>query len=225
MRQYIKENMKLPGELISMVPTKNENSSNPGRRTKVARLLDEYDLKELGEELEKLWTTENERRSLRELADYFNRRLLKQQLENVNDHVLDGESSNMYRLLTGEDVSSAERTRVERQLERNGINVDTLTSDFVTYQAIRTYLVEDRGAEYKPDRKDPLEREKQNLEQLRGRTVAVTEDKLVQLRENGDVTLGEFSTLVDIRVVCEDCNTQRTVVELLNDGGCNCSSS
>jgi hypothetical protein len=225
MRQYIKENMKLPGELISMVPTKNENSSNPGRRTKVARLLDEYDLKELGEELEKLWTTENERRSLRELADYFNRRLLKQQLENVNDHVLDGESSNMYRLLTGEDVSSAERTRVERQLERDGINVDTLTSDFVTYQAIRTYLVEDRGAEYKPDRKDPLEREKQNLEQLRGRTVAVTEDKLVQLRENGDVTLGEFSTLVDIRVVCEDCNTQRTVVELLNDGGCNCSSS
>jgi hypothetical protein len=208
-----------------MVPTENENSSNRGRRTKVTRLLDEYDLQELGEELEQQWTAENDRRSLRELADYFNQQLLKQQLDNVNDHVLEGESSNIYRLLTAEDVSSAERTRVERQLERDGINVDTLISNFVTYQAIRTYLTEDRGAEYNPDRTDPLEREKENLEQLRGRTAAVTEDKLAQLRENDDLSIGEFSTLIDIRVVCEDCNTQRTVVELLNDGGCNCSSS
>lgn len=201
---------------------KNGGASNQGRKTKVARLLDEYEFQELGEELERLWTAENNRRSLRELADYFNQRLLEQRLDQVNEQVLDGESSNLYRLLTADDVNRAEQTRVERKLERDGINTDDLESDFVTYQAIRTYLKEERGAEYEPDQTDPLEREKQNLEKLRGRTAAVTEDKLAQLRETADISLGEFSTLIDIRVVCEDCNTQLTVFELLNDGGCDC---
>lgn len=201
---------------------KNGGASNQGRKTKVARLLDEYEFQELGEELERLWTAENNRRSLRELADYFNQRLLEQRLDQVNEQVLDGESSNLYRLLTADDVNRAEQTRVERKLERDGINTDDLESDFVTYQAIRTYLKEERGAEYEPDQTDPLEREKQNLEKLRGRTATVTEDKLAQLRETADISLGEFSTLIDIRVVCEDCNTQLTVFELLNDGGCDC---
>lgn len=205
-----------------MESEKNGGASNQGRKTKVARLLDEYEFQELGEELERLWTAENNRRSLRELADYFNQRLLEQRLDQVNEQVLDGESSNLYRLLTADDVNRAEQTRVERKLERDGINTDDLESDFVTYQAIRTYLKEERGAEYEPDQTDPLEREKQNLEKLRGRTATVTEDKLAQLRETADISLGEFSTLIDIRVVCEDCNTQLTVFELLNDGGCDC---
>jgi len=207
-----------------MESAKNGESTR-SRKTKVARLLDEYDIRELGKELEQLWTAENDRRSLRELADYFNQRLVEQKLEQADKQVVDGESSNIYRLLTTEDASSAEQTRVERQLERDGISVDNLKSDFVTYQAIRTYLKENRGAEYESDTKNSLERTKQNLEQLRGRTAAVTEDKLTQLRNSGDISLGEFSTLIDIRIVCEDCNTQRTVSELLNEGSCDCPTS
>lgn len=207
---------------MNMASEKNGGTANEGRQTKVARLLDEYEFQGLGEKLEELWTAEHNRRSLRELADYFNQRLLEQRLDQVHEQVLDGEPSNIYRLLTADDVSSAEQTRVERKLERDGIDTEALTSDFVTYQAIRTYLQEDRGAEYEPERTDPLERETQNLEKLRGRTAAVTEDKLAQLRDSAEISLGEFSTLVDIRVVCEDCNTQLTVFELLNDGGCDC---
>ena len=209
-------------EPVGMESSDESSTSDRGPRSKVARLLEEYGLQGLGDELEQLWTAETDRRSLRELADYFNQQLLQQKLEQSNAQPLDGEVENIYRLLTADTVSGAERTRVQRQLERDGIDVDALESDFITYQAIRTYLKAYRGAEYAPADRDPLEREQQNLQQLRGRTVAVTEGKIEQLRDNDDITLGEFRTLVNIQVVCEECNTQLAVFDLLERGGCDC---
>jgi hypothetical protein len=210
-------------ELDYMDSSDESSTSERGRRSKVARLLEEYELRDLGDELEQMWTAETDRRSLRELADYFNQHLLQRKLEGANAQPLDGEVENIYRLLTADTVSGAEQTRVQRQLERDGIDVDALQSDFVTYQAIRTYLKAYRGAEYTPANKDPLERERQNLQQLRGRTVAVTEGKIEQLRDSDDLVLGEFRTLVNIQIVCEECNTQLAVFDLLERGGCDCS--
>lgn len=198
------------------------DSSTNGRRSKVNRLIEEYDLQGLGAELEQLWTANEDRRSLRELAAYFNQRMLSQALEDESIKPLDGEIENMYRLLTDDDASSAESTRVKRRLERDGVDVETLLDDFVTYQAIRSYLKYHRGAEYTPEETDPLERERTNFQKLRGRMVSVTEGQIEQLRESDELTLGEFRTLADIRVVCEDCNTQFDVLELLERGGCHC---
>ena len=39
--------------------------------SKVARLIKKYDLQGLGAELEQLWTADEDRKSLRELASYF----------------------------------------------------------------------------------------------------------------------------------------------------------
>jgi hypothetical protein len=197
-------------------------ASSRGRRSKVPRLIDEYDLQGLGAELEQLWTAEKDRKSLRALARYFNQHLLQQALEEADVQYLDGEIENTYRLLTDDEVSSAESTRVQRRLERDGVDVDELKSDFVTYQAIRSYLKDHRGAEYTPAETDPLEREATNVQKLRGRMVSVTEGKLEQLRASDELTLGEFRTLADIRVVCEDCNSQFDVLDLLERGGCNC---
>lgn len=197
-------------------------TSGRGRRSKVARLLEEYDLIELGEELERLWTADDDRRSLRELAAYFNRRLVGRRLAESDVQVLDGETENVYRLLTDDDVSRAERTRVRRRLERDGIDVDSLEADFVTYQAIRTYLKDHRGAEYTPAESDPIERETESLQQLRGRITAVTDEKLARLRDDDHLSLGEFRTLVNVRVVCESCGTQWEVQELLEREGCDC---
>ena len=198
--------------------------SGRGRRSKVARLIDEYDLQSLGAKLEQQWTAEEDRKSLRELARDFNWQLLKQALEKANVQYLDGEIENTYRLLTDDEVSSAESTRVKRRLERDGVDIDALENDFITYQAIRSYLKDYRGAEYTPDETDPLEREATNIQKLRGRMAAVTEGKLKQLRASDELTLGEFQPLADIQVVCEDCNTQFDVLNLLNRGGCNCTN-
>lgn len=200
------------------------SGSGRGRRSKVARLIEEYEMDSLGAELERLWTAEEDRRSLRDLAAYFNRRLLQHALEDANVRPLDGEVENMYRLLTDED-SGADRTRIRRRLERDGVDVDAIERDFVTYQAIRTYLKKHRGAEYTPDETDPIEREIANIQQLRGRVDSVTEGKIHQLRRTDKLDIGEFRTLVDVRVVCEDCNTQFDVIELLERGHCDCSNS
>lgn len=199
--------------------------SKRGRRSKVARLIDEYELDEIGAELEHLWTAEENRQSLRDLADYFNLQLLTYAVEKANIQHLDGEVENTYRLLTDNDISSAKATRVQRRLERDGVDVESLKTDFVTYQAIRTYLKDHRGAEYTPAETDPLERETTNVQKLRGRMVSVTEDKLEQLRNSGVLTLGDFRTIAEIQVICEDCNTQYDVVELLDRGSCECSNN
>lgn len=190
----------------------------------MARLIEEYDLPGLGDELEQLWTAEENRRSLRELATYFNQQLLQQALTEANIQYLDGEIENTYRLLSDGDVSSAEKTRVRRRLERDGVDVDALQKNFVTYQAIRSYLKDNRGAEYTSSDQDLLEREETNVQKLRGRMVSVIEGNIEQLRDREELTLGEFQTLADIRIVCEGCNSQFDIMELLDRGGCDCEN-
>lgn len=200
----------------------DSSASGRGRRSKVSSLIEEYNLQGLGAELERSWTAEDNRKSLRELADYFNTKLLEEALNETSVQHLDGEIENIYRLLSADDVSSADRTRTRRRLEREGIDVESLQNDFVTYQAIRSYLKEYRGAEYTPAETDPIEREASNIQQMSGWVASVTEGKLDQLRKQDDFTLGEFRTLSDILVVCEDCNSRFNALELLDRGGCNC---
>jgi hypothetical protein len=200
------------------------STSKRDRQSKVARLIDKYELDGMGAELEKLWTADEDRQSLRDLADYFNHHLLRHSLNNANIQQLEGEVENTYRLLTADDISSAESTRVQRRLERDGVDVNALNTDFVTYQAIRTYLKDHRGAEYTPAETDPIKRETTNLQKLRGRMVSVTEGKLEQLRSSEALQLGDFRTIAEIQVICEDCNTQYDALELLEQGGCACSN-
>ena len=200
----------------------SDKSTTRGRRSKVARLIDEYGLHELGPEMERLWTADENRRSLRSLADYFNQQLLESVVEEHDLQLLDGELENIYRLLTDDEVSSADRTRVCRRLEREGIAINDFKSNFVTYQAIRSYLKTHRNAEYTPEESDPIERQKTNIQQLQGRVTSVTEGNLEQLRASDQITLGEFRTLANVQVICEDCNAQFDVLELLDRGGCDC---
>ena len=195
-----------------------------GRRTKVARLIDEYGLETLGPEMERRWTADgDERLSLRALADYFNQQLLADRTAEAGMQPLDGEVENTYRLLTDDDVGSADRTRTRRRLERNGIDVESLRDDFVTYQAIRSYLKNDRGAEHTTDDRPRTVVEAENIQRLRGRATTVTEERLEQLRSGGHVRLGDFRVFAEIRVFCEDCGTRYEIEELLERGGCECS--
>jgi hypothetical protein len=204
----------------------DRNSStkgDSGRQPKVVRLINKYELDEIGEEMERLWTADSDdRKSLRELAAFFNQRLLKTAMAAEGLETLDGEVENIYRLLLDNDVREADRMRTRRRLEREGVDIDELTSDFVTYQAIRSYLKDTRGAEYTPNDRDPLEREAENFQKIRGRTVSITEGKLEQLRSSDQLSLGTFRTFVEISVVCEDCGTRYEVAELLDRGRCEC---
>lgn len=192
-------------------------------RTKVARLIDEYDLEGFGDELERLWTASgDERRSLRELAEILNKRVLKTSIERSDINTLSNDIDGIYLRLQGEKGTPADQTRTRRQLEREGVNVETVQSDFVTYQAVRSFLQEERNAEYEPE-SEPVKRDKANIQQLRNRTKLVTETKLDGLENADQIELGSHQITVDINVYCEDCNRQFDVIDILDQGRCNCN--
>lgn len=198
-----------------------------GTRTKVARLIDEYDLHGIGAELERRWTRTENRSSLRDLADYFNRELLDAAFDTMEVEPLDGGVDNVYRLLTDEDVTSGVRQETRSRLKQRGLDVDSIESDFVSYQAVRSYLQDVRNAS-PPDTdlsaEAYRERKRTTVQQLVGRLTTVTEDALTELVKAGALTLGEFDVLVTVRVHCMDCDTRLGVAELLRDGHCRCEA-
>jgi hypothetical protein len=198
--------------------------SGRGRRSKVARLIEEYDLGAIGDELERAWTADGDRRrSLRDLADRFNRELLERVLRDAGVSSLDGEVENTYRLLTAESVSGADRTRIQRHLEREGIDVDALLEEFVSYQSIRTYLRKHRGVEHAREETDRVESADRTIQQLRNRLAAVAEQRIDQLDRNDELDAGSVGVMVDVRAVCADCGSQYPVGGLLDRGGCDCA--
>jgi hypothetical protein len=201
----------------------DDTGSRPS--SKVARLVDEYDLGEsFGDDLERRWTAEgDERESLRDLAARFNRRLLANALSAAGASTVSGEVENLYRLLTADDVSSGMRTEARARLDRDGVDVDALERDFVTYQAIRSYLTDYRDAEYEePSADETVQSVAETVQRLRSRLRSITDGSLDRLRSTDRLTLGTFRLFVDIDVLCEDCGAQYGVVELLERGGCDC---
>ena len=193
------------------------------RRSKVERLIGEYDLSGLGDELVASWTAEgDERKSLRQLATEFNVALVDARLERAGVTHFDTDGQAIYEALS-EDNAESDRATVEARLERAGIDVEELEKDFVTYQAIRSYVKDIRNAEYQTATdEEHIEKQKNTIQRLVSRATSVTEEKLTRLRDTGRISLGNFRLIIDFQVYCRDCDTQKTVSDLLDGGGCEC---
>lgn len=201
-----------------------EGRGDPGPAPKVARAIERYDLEGVGDELERRWTRPDERQSLRRLADWFNERLLRAALEDASVDTIAEDVSHLYAVLAGETGSPGERTQVERRLERAGVDVASLSDAFVSYGAIRTYLVDHRNASPPStgDDEDEEDRAAATIDALRNRTASVTESKLSRLRDADRLRVGSHRVLVDVQVLCEECGKQYEVTGLLESGACDC---
>ncbi|EMA26344.1 rod-determining factor RdfA [Haloarcula argentinensis] len=193
-------------------------------QSKVAQLIETYELSSMGAELERAWLGENgQRQSLRDLADRFNQALLVAAIRDAGMDVIDGEPANFYRLLTDDDVSAGKRIEARNRLDRAGIDVDTLEDQFVTYQAIRYYLTEVRGASYEPESEAAqVEQERGTIDRLRSRVETIVRDTVDRLNTADKLTLGDYRVFVSIDIRCQDCGTRYSISDLLDRGGCNC---
>jgi hypothetical protein len=139
---------------------------------------------------------------------------------------VDGEVANLYQLLTDESVSTAARLEAERRLEREGVNLEKLKQDFVSHQAIHTYLRKYRNVSSPDlDDREPAKTARNRLDRLASRTMTVTEDTIESLQHNGIINITKPSVLLDLRIVCEECGGSYTVEELLSAGGCRCGGT
>lgn len=207
-----------------MLMASNKTTSESQYRTgKVERLIDEYDLAELGDELQDLWIGyTGEQRSLRELASWFNQQLLQAEINEVDVGTHSYDIERVYTILTGNDVSSGTRARIHGRLKQDGVNVEQLKSDFVSHLAIRTYLRHHDTTRVESNT-DQVAKEAQRIQRLRSRTTTVTESKLEQLRATDRIWIGDFRILTEIQAFCEECETRYDIDELLSQGSCACS--
>jgi hypothetical protein len=195
------------------------------QKYKVGKVIQRHSMDGMADELENRWTGENgEARSLRDLATYFNRELLKSVLAKNDKRYRRRDVAHIFESLTEDDVSPGERTRVRKQLERDGIDVEALEQEFVTHQAIHTFLTQGRGVtkDTEPGG-DRLGRAKQTINSLRNRVIAVTETTITQLSKAEILTIGSFDIFVDLTVHCADCGTSISVSELFESKGCECT--
>ncbi|GAB7090556.1 hypothetical protein JCM18237_08270 [Halorubrum luteum] len=201
------------------------SSKSDGKpNSKVANVIERYDLTGWGDRLEREWLGETgERTSLRDLADTFNRAVLAAALREAGEAVIEDDVASTYRVLTDDDVSRADALRKERELKRLGVDVEEVRSNFVTHQAIHTYLTKYREAELSDRTPDP-DAKIETLERLEGRTAAVAESTLDGLVGAEAVTDRNYELFVDVRTVCEDCGTDYALVDLIRQGGCDCES-
>ncbi|MFC7205386.1 rod-determining factor RdfA [Haloferax namakaokahaiae] len=189
--------------------------------SKVGRLIETYEFNGFGDELEARWTADEDADSLRTLARAFNLELLQHATDDAGLDLLDGEVESLYDALTGDDATGAERTRARGRLERAGLDVEQLQKNFVSHQAIHTYLTSYRGASKERRQSDPTER----VQRLRGRLVAVTESALDSLEHREKLEIGTPDVLVDIQVLCTECGRQYGFDELIEQGSCACADT
>lgn len=202
------------------------DDTGPGTHgSKVARVIADHDLEGMAARLERSWTgTGEQRRSLRELADLLNREMLAATMRDAGMQPLSGEVDNLYRLLSDDDVSSGQRAEAEAKLEREGIDLDELRADFVSHQAVHTYLTDYRDVD--PPGTDATARPDAavgTIQRTAGRLESITEGSLERLVDGGDLTLGTFDVVVSTQVYCADCETQYDVTDLIDRGGCDCT--
>ena len=190
---------------------------------KIDRVADEYGLEGIGDELESRWlgTNDAEQSSTRELADHFNKETLRAAMRESDTFTLSGDVEEVYRALA--DGENADATLVRSRLEQSGIDVESVTSDFVSHQTVYRYLKENRGVE-RPERDSDgkVADAVSVIQQLQGRTTAVTEQKIQTLKNDDAVSVGEFSVLNDVQVICESCGRSHEVTSFFEQGGCSC---
>lgn len=213
--------------LSSVLPNRDAMTElqEGNRKYKVGRVMSAYDLADLHDRLPDLWLgNSGEEVSLRDLAKRVNVAIVRAALEQAGEDPLDGEAENVYRLLHDDDVSAGVRIQQRNRLERAGIDVDELESDFVTHQAVHTYLT--KGLDIRKEsteETDPIEKHETRIQRLRNRLDAVMEQSLDELQNAGELSIGRVDTTVSLQVYCEDCETQYDLLELLHEDGCNCT--
>lgn len=193
------------------------------RNFKVGRVLEEYELPELDERLEELWLGDGsaETYSLRELSEHINKLLLEIAMERAGIDPLDGEIEETYRLLKSDDIDRDVQQKAIHRLEREGVDVDRLNQDFVTHQAVHTYLTEFRDVHQQPAQSSPTHLKRE----LKNELSNIAAESLEPIPDEDELALGNFTLDVNIQVHCKDCGETYQLQELIENRSCRCEIS
>lgn len=190
---------------------------------KIGRIAAKYDLSDVDSWFVSAWQQET---SVRTLADEFNEDVIAEALSEANVRGVMWNPTPVYDALHTGELSDAEEIEIRGELERAGINVDGLSSDLVSHQTVYRHLTKCLDASRSDERTLAERREaaRETVYALQNRTELVTESTLKTLQSADTTDIGAVEVLVDIRVVCSDCDSSMDFETAVEDG-CDCTPS
>ncbi|MDV7351219.1 hypothetical protein R3751_15745 [Halorubrum distributum] len=190
-------------------------------RPKIIRVIDKYDLDGIGDEMVAEWTKpESTRRSCRELAEFFNIRVLDAALREAGiiwDRSLVEECAAI--------IKDRDKSLTGFDLDSRGVDIDEVGEDMVSYQSIYTYLTEYRDTEYEREINDLHSRVK-SLRQIETKAETIVTGIISQSVSHNQVHGAEPQIEVTTECICETCGSNTEMSVYLQNGGCPaCSQS
>jgi hypothetical protein len=154
------------------------------------------------------------RKGYRQLADWLNTMMLRREMDQAGLSTLGDEPESKYQRLTGDDETVADEVR--NDLHNEGINVDSLDSDFVSYGVVRKHLKEcldlDRDIE-------STDWEAEAIKYTHEHASGKLEDAIRSLLNKERLAAcGDVEAHVFFEVECEGCHTRVPVDRALRRG-------
>jgi len=141
----------------------------------------------------------------RSLAEWFNKRLLYTAYERAGRETLGGRIDSDYEMLIGDNTLAKEELR--DSLISDGVSVDSVVDDMISYGTIRKHIVDCLGEEKKQQSSD-TDWERNSIDLAKSLTKKKCEKALSSLDSKGVVRGAKDSTVeVDILLGCDECQT------------------
>jgi hypothetical protein len=189
---------------------------------KVCRVLDERGVDHYDDRLLEEWQADrSQRKGYRALARWLNVTLLRREMDQAGLPTLGGEAASKYERLRDDDRDSAE---VERMLRREGVGIDALDDDFVSYGVMRTHLLECLDAEYEPA-ESASDWEAESIRIARDHAGEKITDAVRSLVNKDEIAVGgDVSVRIDAEIECGECEVRAPLRRVRRRGYvCECS--
>lgn len=199
---------------------------------KVGRSVDTYGLEGLDADLAR--RRHESDASLRDLADYTNRRILAAALDaaavDLSDTLYgavddDDAVGVLYDTLADDDTPAERVARVRTRLTQQGVDIEAVQSDWVTHTTMRTHLNDCLAVDTSREAGITLDDGRNTIEWARNRCANVVEQTLERLRNAGLLTTGSLELSVAIQVTCTDCGASYRPGQLLAERACDCPAT
>lgn len=161
------------------------------------------------------WQAESlQRKGYRQLATWLNIMMLRREMDRAGLSTLGNEPKSKYERLQSDNKTVAAEVRTD--LRNEGINVDSLEADFVSYGVIRTHLRECLSVEREATATDW---ESDSIEYTREHATEKLTDAVQSLVNKGKLSAcGDVKIHVTFEVECEDCHIRVPIDRALRRG-------
>lgn len=189
---------------------------------KVDRVQDEYDLYQLNERIKHRYQQRDH--GVRRLETFINQQVLRRAMEKAGMNVIDSEEENYHRLLTNDDVLDSDRRQAKSELRSQGVDVERVQADWVSYRTVHKHLNECLGIDTSKDYTPDIDEDQKRVKKMQSRFTNVVEGTLDRLSREDAAHIEDPTASISIKVRCGKCNRRHDVTDLLESGACPCQS-